>query len=995
MILEYAAKYSTNAKRMCFAIVGIFSFLLFLFALNPAANATENIIIYPDARHVSISEFLTVHEASSTINVKSVRPSDDEKQFIDIKIDDGSSPQWVSFALTNPSTIAMQRLLIAPHYGGGNDGLIMPILGGARIAQLYASSGVAPTLQKLNGNDVFLINLPAEKTITFVARIAENLPTRLSLWDVDSYKSNQNYLPFYHGLIVGILGLLAIFITSLFVVKREILFATAALICWASLAFSLQEFGFITVILPDDTYILSLVRAVSEVAISGLPLLLIYLFFNKSYRLNKIQIILLSPLLIAFLALLLAFISPSLAATIARINAVVVALMGFWLIARHWPTEKFVTAQTLLPIWFIFTLWVIAQIYIAVNPDTLYLNLLVGAIYLLFLLMCFMALLQDFTAKSIQNYAEHEAVPVEQAKRSAEAMSAPSQQPLAVAEPQNNLPNIAIVGSGQVLWEWDLLEGLINCGTELDDLLHYDHGTMSSNVSDWVGYLHLRDMPKFESVLAVILEEGNSRIDQDIRLRSATGDFLWFELRAVALTDDEGYLISFVGTLNEVTLRKTSEDRLLQDAVHDNLTGLPNRSLFIDRLTQAIVRSDDKNGIMPALLLLDIDRFKAINNNVGIAVGDSILMIIARRLEKFVSSSNTVARLGADQFAVILTEYSDINFVKNFGEKMRKIIQAPITIEGREIVLNSSVGIVLAEAGTEKADEILHKTELALASAKQVDNEPVIVYSNELSGRGGDWFTRENDLRQAIARNEFEMLYQPIISLETMKPVGFEALIRWHHPVEGNILPSDFIPLAEETGHIHALGQFALVEAAKQLNIWQRTFSHSEPIFVSVNMSSLQLFQPKLIEQVQDVLNRFNVVDATLKLEITESLVMKNPELASQILKRLKGIGAGLAVDDFGTGYSSLSYLHQFPFDVIKIDQSFINGENLGGTRPIILKAIIKLARELGLKVVAEGVEKDEQAHELIDMGCEWVQGYRFGEPMSAKDSLNFLSANF
>ncbi|MBL1421007.1 MAG: EAL domain-containing protein [Alphaproteobacteria bacterium] len=991
MNLEYRAKYSVAITKVIYRIFAIICTIIF--TLHNSVFAAENIIIYPDQRHLSITENLTFHEAAPSVSVEVLRREVGENQFVTILSGDDTSPQWVSFALTNPSKLPIQRLLIAPHFGGGNDGLLMPILSGTRISQLYASSGVKPSLQKINGGDVFLIDLPPEKTITFVARVAENQPTRLSLWDVDAYENHQSYLPFYQGIIVGILGLLAIFISSLFIVKRDLIFIIAGLTSWSALIYSLQEFGFITVIFPENSYILALLRSLAELAMSSLPLLLIFIFFNKSYRLKRVEMIIMAPLAIAAVGIVLAFISPSAAAGIARLNALLVMAFGFWLIIRHWPTHKFSTAQTLIPLWIVFSIWAIAQAYVAISTDTLYLNLLVGATYLLFLLMCFIALLQYFTQKSTENYVTNMPQSVVMQNTNSVPTSHSNEEKTEQVEQHNDLSNIAIAGSGQVLWEWDLLEGVIKCGVELDEALRYDHGTMSCVVSEWLTYLHSRDMPKLENAFSVILEEGNSRIDQDIRLRDVSGDFLWFELRAAALTDDEGYLTGFVGTLNEVTLRKNSEDRLLQDAVHDSLTGLPNRSLFIDRLKRAILRSEDKNTIMPAILLIDIDRFKALNDNVGIATGDSILMMIARRLERFVKSPNTVARMSADQFSVILTEYSDVNFVMNFGEKMRKIVSEPIHIDDREIVLNSSVGIVLAEKGNENPDEFLHQAELALSNAKQMDKDAIMLYSDELAGSVGDRFTRENDLRQAITRNEFEMLYQPIIALENMQPVGFEALIRWHHPTDGNILPSDFIQLAEETGHIHALGQFALVEAAKQLNIWQRTFS--QPIFVSVNMSSLQLFQPQLVEQVQDVLTRFNVANETLKLEITESLVMQNPELAGQILKRLKDIGTGLAIDDFGTGYSSLSYLHQFPFDVIKIDQSFIHGENFGETRPIILKTIINLARDLGLKVVAEGVEKDEQAHELIGLGCEWVQGYRFGEPMSAKEALSFLSSNF
>lgn len=1011
MILEYAAKYSNwlrKTAKLFFSFLCIFGFLV---VTHNSASAMDNIIVYPDQRHINMSDHMTIYEAKPSVSVKIIRPEPGQRQSMNILSADGSSPKWLSFALTNPSKTDIVRYLVAPHYGGGHDGLIMPVLSGTRIERLYSSIEPNPVSQLVEGNDVFLISLPAEKTVTFVARVAENIPTRLALWEIESYKNHQIYLPFYQGLIIGIFGLLAIFVTSLLVIRRDLLFIVSALICWAALLFSLQDFGFITVILPADAYLLALLRAVSEVLMISLPLLMLYLFFNKglnffaqnirnvklfgkSVNLNIVRMAILFPLLIGMIAFLAAFISPSLAVSIARINAILVAIMGVVLLVRYWPTAKFAMVQTLLPNWVVFTLWSLAQIYVAIGSDLLYLNLLVSAVYVLFLLMSFIALLQSFIAKNTASYidlgSDNSSKPATPSKP-----STPFDPIAALSPAQNDLSNIAISGSGQVLWEWDLLDGVIKCGTDLDEMLNYQHGTMSQLVNEWIGYLHKNDMPKFENALTVILEDGNSRIDQDIRLRNAQQEFLWFELRAVALTDDEGYLTSFVGTLKEVTAQKTSEDRLFQDAVHDNLTGLPNRSLFMDRLERAIAHADEKDKIMPALLVIDIDRFKEVNDSVGIAMGDNLLMTIARRLEKFDGGIDTVARLGADQFAIILTEYSDQKFISNLGEKLRTIIAAPIMINNLEIVLNSSIGVAIAENNNEKPSETLHKAELALGSAKQLDQSAMVFYSIELNGRGGEKFSRENDLRQAIVRNEFEMLFQPIISLKTMRPVGFEALIRWHHPVDGDILPGEFIPLAEKTGYIHQLGKFALLEAVKQLNIWQRTFSHSDPLFVTVNMSSLELFQPKLIEQVQEVLSRFNVINSTLKLEVTESLVMKNPELARQILTRLKDIGTGLCVDDFGTGYSSLSYLHQFPFDVIKIDRSFISGENFDDSRPIILKAIIQLARDLGLKVVAEGIETDEQAHELIDFGCQWGQGFRFGEPMTAKESLNFLSVNY
>ncbi|MCJ8323199.1 MAG: EAL domain-containing protein [Rhizobiales bacterium] len=1008
MILEYVAKYSNWLKTAASWFLPLICGLFIAINAQTTANATENILVYPDARHLNISDYTSVYEPATSVVVQVIRPADDEKKTMNILSADGSSPLWFSFALTNPSKVDIERYLVAPHFGGGNDGVFMPKLSGKRIEQLYSSQDKKPELQNIAGSDVYSIIIPAEKTVTFVARVAQSLPNKLSLWDIGSFNKHQIYLPFYQGLMIGVFGLLAIFISGLLVVKRDILLAIVAAICWSALAFSLQEFGFITVILPENAYSLSFIRAVSEVIMANLPLLMLYLFFNrridfvakniksiklggKVYKFNITRLAMLFPLLIAAVALLIAPVSPALAATIARLNALLVIVMGFALIVKYWPTAKFAIAQTVLPIWVIFSLWAVAQIYVALGSDLLYMNLVVGAFYALFLLMSFVALLQYFIARNAEEYTLSGVDVTEQSSFNSATFGANK----SVNSHQNNLSNLAIAGSGQVLWEWDLIEGMIKCGTDLDDLLNYGQDTMTQLVSEWIGYLHAHDMPKFENALSVILEDGNSRIDQDFRLRNAQNEYLWFELRAVALTDDEGYLTSFVGTLKEVTHQKTSEDRLFQDAVHDSLTGLPRRSLFMDRLERAILRAKSDKKTMPALLIIDIDRFKQVNDSVGIAMGDNLLMTVARRLENYGHGIDTVARLGADQFAIILIEYADQNAIATLAENLRSLIAEPILLGRREVVLNTSIGMALAEDNNDAPSELLHNTELALDTAKQVDQPSVIFYSVALNGKGGEKFNRENDLRQAIARNEFEMLFQPIISLKTMRPVGFEALIRWHHPVEGDILPSEFIKLAEDTGHIHQLGKFALLESVKQLNIWQRTFSHSDPLFVSVNMSSLELFQPKLVEQVQEVLSRFNVIHSTLKLEVTESLVMKNPELARQILTRLKDAGAGLCCDDFGTGHSSLSYLHQFPFDVIKIDRSFINGENFGDTRPIILKAIIHLARDLGLKVVAEGIETDDQALELIDLGCEWGQGFRFGEPMNAKDSLNFLSANY
>jgi diguanylate cyclase (GGDEF)-like protein len=388
--------------------------------------------------------------------------------------------------------------------------------------------------------------------------------------------------------------------------------------------------------------------------------------------------------------------------------------------------------------------------------------------------------------------------------------------------------------------------------------------------------------------------------------------------------------------------------------------------------------------------VFDLYRFKQENDSVGIAVGDSILLTIARRLGRLLKPQDTLARLTGDQFAMILLSERDPTRLISFAETVRRTIRAPITFNDREIFLTASIGLSLSDGQQNRTDEVLKDAELAMYHAKRIGGDRIELFKPAMRARKTDRLTLESELRRALEREEISVLYQPIVRLEDRSVAGFEALARWDHPKMGRMSPSEFIGVAEEIGLIVDLGLFVLERTARQLSNWQRNMRTRAPVFCSVNVSSRQLLRHDLIHDLRTVLSRSGLARGTLKLELTESLVMENPEHAAQLLARIRELGAGLSLDDFGTGHSSLAYLQRFPFDTIKIDQSFVRTNNKG-TRPVILRSIVSLAHDLGMDVVAEGAETDSDAVELYQLGCEYAQGFVFGEPMTPEAARKLL----
>ncbi len=568
---------------------------------------------------------------------------------------------------------------------------------------------------------------------------------------------------------------------------------------------------------------------------------------------------------------------------------------------------------------------------------------------------------------------------------------------------------LAAASTNDGLWDWNLTTGNVYFSPRWKAMLGCEETEVGNSPDEWFSRVHPEDVERVKAELTNYFEGISSHFESEHRILHKVGTYRWILNRGLAIRNPDGKVSRMTGAQTDVTERKVAEGKLLHDALHDALTGLPNRTLFIQRLEQALNNANRRQDGLFAVLFLDLDRFKVVNDSLGHLIGDQLLIALVRRLETCVRPGDTVARLGGDEFTILLEGIQDVGDATVTADRIQKSLAMPFNLSGHEVFITTSIGIALSTIGYERPEDLLRDADTVMYRAKALGKARHEVFDKAMHAQAVTLLQLENDLRRVVDRltaevlevssaeqsQELQLYYQPIVSIETGTFTGFEALLRWNHPERGLISPDEFIPLAEETGLIIPIGYWVMYEVCRQMHIWQQEFPRKPPLMISVNLSSKQFSRPDLIEQIQHILRETGLSPYSLKLEITESVLMEDAESAATMLLQLRALGVQLYIDDFGTGYSSLGYLHRFPVDALKIDRSFISRMGTNGENSEIVKTVMTLARNLDIDVVAEGVETAEQLAQLRAMGCKHGQGqgYFFSKPVDSKTARALIAA--
>lgn len=536
------------------------------------------------------------------------------------------------------------------------------------------------------------------------------------------------------------------------------------------------------------------------------------------------------------------------------------------------------------------------------------------------------------------------------------------------------------------LWDWNLIANQIYYSSRWKAMLGYAEAAVGTSPDEWLSRVHPDDRASLAEAITHHIQGSTPALEYEHRLLGSDGTYRWVLCRGQAVRDPLQRATRMVGSLTDITDRKRLEERLRHDALYDSLTDLPNRTLFLDRLGQAIGQVKRHAEQIFAVLFLDLDGFKIVNDSLGHLVGDQLLIGVAGRLSAHLGASDTAARFGGDEFAILLHNIRDMGELSRIAERIQSHLSEPFQLMEHEVVITASIGIAVILTGYERAEDVLRDADIAMYRAKALGKRTHTVFDVAMHARAVKRLRLEAELRRAIDHHEFELHYQPIVLLSNSQIVGFEALIRWRHPERGLISPVEFLPVAEETGLIIPIGRWCIAETCRQIRAWQDDIPSYRDLSVSVNVSHKQFWYAGLIEQIAAAL-RANCLEARhLTIEITEGVIMSNPDAARTIIQQFHDHALHLHIDDFGTGYSSLEALHRFPIEALKIDRSFVSRLGQDHRSTEIVRTIIMMGRNLGMEVIAEGIETAEQQQHLRELGCHYGQGYLFAQPVCGAD---------
>ena len=541
---------------------------------------------------------------------------------------------------------------------------------------------------------------------------------------------------------------------------------------------------------------------------------------------------------------------------------------------------------------------------------------------------------------------------------------------------------LAARGANDGLWDWDLRTNTIYYSPRWKAMLGFGEQEIANTPEEWLGRVHPDERIELEAMIASHLTGDNKHFEGEFRIRHKDGTYGWMLNRGIAVRSKTGQAYRMAGSQTDITARKRAESQLLYDAFHDALTGLPNRALFMDRLQHIIDSARRRPDFLFAVLFLDMDRFKVINDSLGHLAGDQLLIAVGKKVSGCLRPGDTVARLGGDEFAILLENISEVGDAVDVAERIRMELARPIMLAGNDVFTGISIGIAPSNAGYERPEQVLRDADIAMYQAKARGGSCYEIYDSRMHAGVIARLQLEADLRRAVDQQEFVLHYQPIMDLQTQRLTGFEALIRWNHPRHGLIYPMEFIPLAEETGLIGPMGEWILFEACRRLKVWHLRYPQDPPLTMSINISGKQFSRTDLVEVVTQILRETGLPADSLAIEITESMIMADIDVAIETMGRLRDMGLHIHIDDFGTGYSSLSHLHRFPVTALKIDRTFVAKLLAGVDNDAVITSIVSLAKSLNLQVIAEGIELNHQLSSIKDLRCHYGQGFLFSRAM-------------
>lgn len=948
----------TGGGKLLFRLACLFCLILFSFAQAVLAESAF------DVKDLEANTSLLPYISNFTAEKPSVGMQTPAGP-LDLKSNQKQLPfQWKIVVLTNTSSVTKELVLTIQHQKFTGSKLFNPDAPGSVLLGIVETGTSRPPEIGATGEDAYGFVL-GPKTSKSIALEVTSAPPDVVLWTRDFYDQQTRSASFFRGAILGIAMLLGLSMLLLYSARARLEFVSGGLFSAAALAFMLLEAGYF----PQPRIYFASVE-VTPVALRAIveSLLAIGLLFYLATLADirqtapRLRRIFLSVAALGLALPVYGIFEPVLVATVARIAFAAVALIGLIFLYRAHRERPEGSAFSL---WLVIVLWTLVAAIALFIKDSYYLMspvLILG----LTLVLAFMSLRfvryatgSGFLSQSL----------FQDAGRGA----------------------LALAGAQQYVWDWNAEDRELYLSEELEQALgHLPRLLHQSNAETLLDMMHPADRQAYTATLASAELRGRGAIRQELRLHRADGSYRWFELRARGIANSENRMIRCIGTLSDITGTKRAEERLLIDAVYDQVTGLPNRALFLDRLKRELSKPFADNLYV---ILVDLDRFKNVNDGLGHDAGDSLLNSVGRRIETLLKPEDTVARLPGDQFAVLFAGSVIERDIASFIEQMRAAIARPIAVNNQEIFLTASLGASSCTEPGLTADQLMKDATIALYEAKRRGKGSIEFFQPHMRDNRSELVALEAELRRALERNEIEVHYQPIARLNDMDLAGFEALVRWRHPVLGLLAPESFLNLAEQTGMINEIGRFVLNEATRQLGIWQRAFKPSDPLFVAVNVSASQLVETDIVGDIRAAIGREAIDSRSLKIEITESIVMQFPEQAAALLQQIKQLGAGLSCDDFGTGHSSLSSLRNLPFDTLKVDRSFIMSEPEDERAAVILAAIVTMAHNLNLTTVAEGIENQSQVDRLGELQCDFGQGFFIGQPITAKQVTESLAA--